>query len=156
MPTTPLNLVQRVIRRTQRIKRRKTQKEALQAPLPPTLPLVLHAHEDVHPNYPEDWINVTEEASHDYLLPTRVANVASRTTYALAETNGATLQSAPNNVKQAVLAIRSISTELHEHAHTVHGIKDLVLALKKLVNDKNIDREIFPEDERAFARNYFK
>ena len=108
---------------------------------------------------------MTERASHDYLLPTHVANVASPTTYALAETNGAMLQGALNNVKQAVLAIRSISTELHEHAHTVHGIKDLVLAqnrdvhvltLKKLVNNENIDQEIFPEDVRAFARNYFK
>ena len=87
---------------------------------------------------------MTEEASHDYLLPTHVANVASRTTYALTETNGTTLQSAPSNVKQAVLAIKSVSTELHEHTHTVHAIKDLVLAqnrdvhvlaLKKLVNN---------------------
>ena len=42
---TPPNLVQRVIRRTQRIKRQEKQKEALQAPLPPTLPPVLHVHE---------------------------------------------------------------------------------------------------------------
>ena len=96
---------------------------------------------------------MTEEANHDYLLSTHVDNVASGTTYALAETNGAMLQSALNNVKQAVLTIRSISTELHEHAHTVHGIKNLVLAqnrdvhvvaLKKLVNNENIDQEIFP------------
>ena len=63
------------------------------------------------------------------------------------------------------MAIRSVSTELHEYAHTVHGIKDLVLAqnrdvhvlsLKKLVNGENIDQDIFPDDVRAFARNYFK
>ena len=63
------------------------------------------------------------------------------------------------------MAIRSVSTELHEHVHTVHGIKDLVLAqnrdvhvlaLKKLVNGENIDQDMFPEDVRVFARNYFK
>ena len=69
------------------------------------------------------------------------------------------------HVKQAVMAIRSVSTELHEHAHTVHGFKDLVLAqnrdihvlaFRKLVNGENIDQDIFPEDERAFACIYFK
>ena len=126
---------------------------------------MLHTHEDFSPDYPEDWIDVTEEASHDYLLPTHVTNVASRTTYALAEGNGAVVQNALNHIKQAVLAIRRLSTDLHEHAHTVHGIKDLVLAqnlevhilaLQKLVNNENIDQDIFPEYVRAFARNYFK
>ena len=104
---------------------------------------------------------MTEEASHDYFLPTHVTNVASRTTYELAETCGAVLQNAPNNIRQAVFAIRSISTELHVHAYTVHGIKGLVLAvhilpLKKLVNNENIDQDSFPEDVRAFPCNYFK
>ena len=63
------------------------------------------------------------------------------------------------------MAIRSVNTELHEHTHTVHGIKDLVLgknrevhvlALQKLVHVENIDKDIFPEDVCAFARNYFK
>ena len=31
-----------------------------------------------------------------------------------------------------------------------------VLALKKLVHGENIDQDVFPEDVRAFARNYFK
>ena len=62
------------------------------------------------------------------------------------------------------MVIRSVSTELHEHAHTVHGSKDLVLAqnrdvhvlaLKKLVNNENIDQDILPEDVHAFARKYF-
>ena len=123
--------------------------------------LVLHAHENFYPYYPEDWIDVTEEASHDYLLPTHVTNVASCTTYALAEANAVVIQNVPNNIKQVLLAIRS----LHEHAHSVHGIKDLVLAqnrdvqilsLKRLVNNGNIDQNMFPEDVRAFARNYFK
>ena len=83
----------------------------------------------------------------------------------MANTEGATLQGAPTHIKQAVMAIRSVNTELHEHTHTVHGIKDLVLAqnrdvrvlaLKKLVHGENIDQDIFPEDVRAFARNYFK
>ena len=121
LQSNPPNLVQRVVRRTQRIKRRDKQKEALPPPPPP----ILHAHEDFYPDYPEDWIDVTEEARCDYLLPT---HVASRTTYELTNTEGAALQSAPAHVKQAVMAIRSVSTELHEHAHTVHGIKDVVLA----------------------------
>ena len=111
-----------------------------------------------------DWIDVTEEASHDYLLPTHVTNVASRTTYALTEASAAVLQNALNNVKQAVLPIRSLSTDLHEHSHTVHGIKELllsqnrnvhVLALTKLADNDNVDQDIFPEDVRAFARNNF-
>ena len=94
-----------------------------------------------------------------------MTSVASRTTYDLTNTEGAELQSAPTHVKQAVMAIHSVSTELHEHAHKVHGIKDLlpaqnrnvhVLALKKVVNGKNIDQYIFHDDVRAFARNYFK
>ena len=94
-----------------------------------------------------------------------MANVDSRTTYTLTATNGTTVQNAPSDVKQAVLAIKSVSTELDEHTHTKHGIKDLVLAqnrdvdvlaLKKLVNNENIDQVIFPEDVRTFARNYFK
>ena len=60
-----------------------------------------------------------------------------------------------------MLAIGSLGN-LHEHSHTVHGNKDLVLAqnrdahvlaLKKLVNNENIDQDMFPEDVRALARN---
>ena len=131
---TPPNLVQLVKLRTQRTKLQEKQTEALQAPLQLTPPPVLHSHEDFYSDYPDDGIDVTEEASHDYLLG-------------------------------VLLAIRSLSTDLHEPAHTVHGIKDLVLAqnrdvhvlaLKMLVNNENIDQDIFPEDVRAFARNYFK
>ena len=101
----------------------------------------------------------------DYLLPTHVANIALRTTYASTETNGTTIQSAPSNVKQAVLAIKIVSTELHELTHTVYGIRDLVraqksdvhvLVLEKLVNNEDIDQDFFPEDVRTFARIYFK
>ena len=161
----PPDFVQRVVRRTPRIKRRDQQKESLKVPLPPTPPPILHAHENFYPDYPEDWEDVIEEPRCHYLLPTHVTKVASQTTYEVANTEGAALQSAPTHVKQAVMTIRSVSTELHEHAHTVHGIKDLVLAqnrdvhilaLKKLVNGENIDQDIFPEDVREFARNYFK
>ena len=80
-------------------------------------------------------------------------------------TEGAALQNAPTHIKQAVMAIRSVNTELHEHTHTVHGIKDLVLAqnrdvhvlaLKKLVQGEDISQDIFPEDVRTFAGNCFK
>ena len=158
---TPPDIVQRVIRRAQRNQRQK----ALEAPLPQPPPPVLHAHEDFYPDYPEDWIDVTEEAHHDYLLPTHITNVPSHTTYDLANTDGMTMQNVPGHIRQAALAVHSVGTELHEHTHTVHGIKDLLLAqnrdvhvllLKKLVNGKNNDQDIFPEDVRAFARNYFK
>ena len=105
MQQTPPKSVQRVTRRKQLTKRQEKQKEAWEAPLPPPPPPVLHAQEDFYPDYPEDWIDITEEGSHDYLLLTHVTNVASRTTYALAEAFGTVLQNAPNNVKQAVLVI---------------------------------------------------
>ena len=69
MPPTPPNPVQQVICRTQRTKRHDKQQESWQAPLPSFSPPMLHAH--------EDWIDVPGEASHDYLLPTHEANVAS-------------------------------------------------------------------------------
>ena len=52
-------------------------------------------HEDFYPDYPEDWIDVTEEARQDYLLPTHVANIPSRMTYALDETVEQAMASAP-------------------------------------------------------------
>ena len=78
---TPLDVVQRVIRRAQRNRRRDQWQKALEAPLPQPPPPILHAHEHFYPDYPEDWIDVTEEAHHDYLLPTHINNVPSRTTY---------------------------------------------------------------------------
>ena len=75
------------------------------------------------------------------------------------------MASAPTVVRQAALAIKEIDTELQEHANTVQGIKDLllaqncdvhVLAIKKLVAQESIDHDVFPEDVRAFARNYHK
>ena len=154
----------RVLRRTQRANRRDRQAKALAAPLPPRLPPVLQPHEDFYPDYPEDWIDITNEASEDYLLPTHAVNVPSSTVYSVTGATAATLQNTPSGVRDSIMALRDIDIELHEHAHTVHGIKDLVLAqnrdvhvlaLKKLVQCEPIDHDIFPENVRKFARNYF-
>ena len=60
------------------------------------------------------------------------------------------------------LVKNSVSMELHEHANTVHGLKDLllarnrdvhVLAIKKLVMQESINHDIFPENVCVFARN---
>ena len=145
--------------RTQRASKRARREEVLHAPLPQLTHPVLNAHEDFYPDYPEDWIDITEEARSDYLLPTHTSNIPSRTTYALAETSAAAAQC----VREALLALRALDTELHEHANTVHGIKDLKLAqnrdvhelaVKKLVIHEPIDKDIFQENVRAFAPNY--
>ena len=160
----PPSLVRRVLRRTARTSRREKRAEAFHAPLPSLPSPQLQVHEDFYPEYPEDWIDVTEEASHDYLLPKHAVNVPSRTVYALNEANVKTMQHAPSGVRDSVMALHDLDTELHEHANTVHGIKDLVLAqnrdvhvlaIKKLVLNETIDHDIFPEDVREFARNYF-
>ena len=49
-------------------------------------------------------------------------------TYALDKTVEQAMATALTVVRQAALAIKDIDTELHEHANTVHGIKDLLLA----------------------------
>ena len=155
----------RMLRRVQRVNKLERQAKALAAPLPPTPPPVLQKHEDFYPDYPEDWIDVTTEASEDYLLPTHAVNVPSRTIYSVAGTNNATLQNSPRGVRESIMALKDIDTELHEYTHTVHGIKDLVLAqnrdvhvlaLKKLVQCESIDNDVFPENVREFARNYFR
>ena len=79
--------------------------------------------------------------------------------------SAASLQGTPSGVRDSIMALKDINTELHEHAHTVHEIKDLVLAqnrdmhvlaLKKLVLNESIDHDIFPENVREFARNYYR
>ena len=155
----------RVLRRVQRANKREQQAKALAAPLPPKPPPVLQKHEDFYPDYPEDWIDVTTEASEDYLLPTHAVNVPSRTIFSVAGTSNAMLQNSPGGVRESIMALKDIDTELHEHTHTVHGIKDLVLAqnrdvhvlaLKKLVQCESLDNDVFPENVREFARNYFR
>ena len=157
--------VLRVLRRTQRATRREKQAKALAAPFPPPPPLALQPNEEFYPDYPEDWIDVTAEAREDYLLPTHAVNVPSRTVYPIAGASAASLQGTPSGVHDSIMAIKDINTDLHEHAHTVHGIKDLVLAqnrdmhilaLKKLVLNESIDHDIFPENVREFARNYHR
>ena len=86
----------------------------------------IQSHSRFYPDYPEDWIDVTEEASEDYLLPTPVANVPSRTIYFVTDAKGPTLRNAPPGVRHSVMALRDINT--------IHGIKDLVLAQNRDVH----------------------
>ena len=69
----PTNAVCRVARRRKRRQAAEKRERALRAPLPEAPVPTLQAHEDFYPDYPEDWIDVTEEARQDYLLPTHVA-----------------------------------------------------------------------------------
>ena len=89
-----------------------------------------------------------------------MTNVPSRTIYSVTETSAVSLVNAPPGVCHSVMALRDINKELHEHTNTIYGIKDLVLpqnpdvhvlAIKKLVMNKTIDNEIFPEDVPEFA-----
>ena len=139
--------------------------KAMKAPLP-TLPIPeLAMPAEFYPEFPEDWLELTEEYQQDYLLPTHAANVPSRTTYPLTGEEKQATDSAPDYVKQMAFVVNSVSMELHEHAKTIHGLKDLllaqkrdvhILAIKKLVMQESIDQDIFPENVRAFARNYYK
>ena len=79
---------------------------ALRAPLPEAPMPTLQTHEDFYTDYAEDWIDVTEESRQGYLLPTHVANVPSRKTYALDETVEQAMASAPTVVSEAALAIK--------------------------------------------------
>ena len=139
--------------------------KAMKAPLPtlPTPELAMPA--DFYPEYPEDWLELTEEYQRDYLLPTHAANVPSRTTHPLTGEEKRATDTAPEYVKQMAFVVNSVSMELHEHANTVHGLKDMllaqnrdvhILAIKKLAMQESIDHDLFPENLRAFARNYYK
>ena len=162
----PKKAVRRVSRRRKRCHAAEKRERALHAPLPKAPIPALQTHEDFYSDYHEDWIDVTEEAIQDYLLPTHVSNdVPSRVTYALDETVEQAMVEEATVVRQAALATKEIDPELHEQANTVHGIKDLllaqnrdvhVLAIKNLVARESIDQDVFPEDVCAFARNYHK
>ena len=142
-----------------------TRDKAMKTPLP-TLPTPeLGMPPDFYPDYPVDWLELTEEYQRDYLLPTHVANVPSRTTYPLTGEEKQATDTAPEYVKQMAFVVNSVSMELHEHANTVHGLKDLllaqnrdfnVLAIKKLVMQESIYYDVFSENVRTFARNYCK
>ena len=58
----PTNAVCRVARRRRRRQAAEKRERALRAPLPEALVPTLQTHEDVYPDCPEDWIDVTEEA----------------------------------------------------------------------------------------------
>ena len=74
--------------------------KAMKAPLT-TLPAPeLAMPADFYPEYPEDWLELTEEYRRDYLLPTHVANVPSRTTYPLTGEEKQATDTAPEYVKQ--------------------------------------------------------
>ena len=136
----PPSAALRIVLRTQRIKRRENKRRLF----------MLHCRRLFHMSCTPTRISILiilKTRVLDNLLPTHVTNVASRTTYA------------PTNIKQAVLVIQDLSTDLHEHAHTIHGIKDLVLAkicdvhvlaLKKLVQHENIDHDFFSEAKSIY------
>ena len=100
-------MVRRVTCRTQGAKFRERHQEALKGPLPTPPPIALHAHEDFCPEYPENCIDVTEEAIQDYLFSTHASNVASRNTYAVAAISDSVMQKAPSGMKQAILSASS-------------------------------------------------
>ena len=152
-------------KRTKRNQKAEGREIRLRAPLPPLFEPIPERHNDYYPDYPEDWIDRTEECGYDYLLPAHIANVPSRTSYALTGEARSALQTALKYVQQVTSAINTIAMELHEHTNTVHGIKDLflalnrdvhILAIKKLKANEPIDNEFFPENVRVFAENYFK
>ena len=154
--------VLRVLRRSQRATRRKNKQRRWQR--------LYRLSRHSRTKSPIQTIQKTGSISllrlvKDYLLPTHAVNVPSRTVYSVAGASAARLQGTPSGVRDSIMALRDIDTELHEHAHTVHGIKDLVLAqnrdvhvlaLKKLVLSESINHDIFPENVREFARNYYR
>ena len=155
-----------VVAPTQKNKQSVTIRDkAMRAPLPalPTPELSIPAEQ--YPEYPEDWLEVTEEHRQDYPLPTHAASVPSRTTYPLNGEEKQATSTAPEYVEQMAFVVNSVSMELHEHANTVHGLKHLllaqnrdvhVLAIKKLVMQESTDHDIFPGNVCVFARNYHK
>ena len=105
--------------------------KGMKAPLP-TLPTPeLGKSPDFYPEYPEDWLGLTEEYQRDYLFPTHVANVPSRTTYPLTGEEKQATDNAPEHVKQMAFVVNSVSMELHEHANTAHGSQVHVAALEQ-------------------------
>ena len=95
----------------------------LKAPLPTLPPMKESFIVDDHPEYPENWIELTEECRQDYLLPTHNANIPSRTTNPLTKTSTQALGAAPMYVREVCLAIDEVNLELHVHTNTVHGLK---------------------------------
>ena len=102
--------------------------KAMRTPLP-TLPTAeLSVPVDRYPNYPGEWLELTEEHQQDYLMLTHAASVPSRTTYPLTGEEKRATSTTPENVRQMAFVVNSVCTQLHEHANTIHGLKDLLLA----------------------------
>ena len=100
----PKNVVCRVSQRRKRRQVGERRERALRTPLPEARVPTMQTHEDFYPDYPEDWIAITEEARENYLLPMLVANIASRMTDARDQTVDQAMTSAPTMVRQAALA----------------------------------------------------
>ena len=151
-----------------RILRRQPQMDSLtslQEAVPSSDDGTQSVHDDFYPDYSEDWIDFAEAVGSDYLVPSHVTNVPSQTTHVLNELSDKAVQSAPSRVRVVVLALRDLDSELHEHANTMHGVKDLLLdqnrdvhelAINNLILNQPIDHDKFPEDVREFPRNSFK
>ena len=77
-----------------------SREKVLKRPLPTLTTMDESSIEENHPEYPEDWIELTEECRQDYLLPTHVANVPSRTTYSLTGAEKQALDAAPKTCKK--------------------------------------------------------
>ena len=99
-----------------------------------------------YPEYPGDCTELTKECRQDYLLPTPIANVPSRTTYSLKVTEKQAVNAAPKYVRKMTLAINEMKLELHEHTNTVDDLlvaqnRDVhVLQIKK-IGGKGIHRK---------------
>ena len=113
----PKNAVCRVAPQHKRRQAAEKRERALRAPLHGASMPTVNTNEEFYPDYPEDCIDVTEEARHDYLSPTNVTNFPSRVTFALNETVEQAMATTPTVVRPAALAIKDIDTELHEHAN---------------------------------------
>ena len=90
-----------------------------------------------------------------------IAKVPSRTTYRVTGAEKQALNTARKYVKQISFVIKSVSMELQE----LHGLKDQlfalnrdvpILAIKKFVAKESLDNEVFPENVRVLAKNYYK
>ena len=114
----------RIARRTKKETNKKRRSEDLRTPLPP-LPTPSFTE---CPHYPGDKIDLTEECRQDYLIPSDITSISSRTSYAVTGKEGRSLETAPSLAKRTNFAIKTIAPELHEHTNTIYGIKDILLA----------------------------
>ena len=93
---------------------------------------------------------MTEECRQDYLLPTHIANVPSRTTYASTGAEKQALNATPKYVREVTPVISDVNMVVHEHANTIHGPKDQLLAQNRDVHISAI-RELVAKE--SIGRN---